>query len=659
MGMTNLNYVYRHDNLSKSNPNMSDNMCENLDENLSEKKIVVKVSPSNDTLTDKVNAALDDKNVNLAFILCNEHIESNPDDAQAHRHLGLLYAADNKPGSAINSGKFACTLTPNDPQVWSDLGRIYAILGQMDNAIQCFNESITIDVKFADGWHNLGTACKQIGKRDLAFTALKNALLIDDSRAETYLNLGTLLIQTSQFEDALECLERAVKQDPSLVSARSRLANQMSQKGKVKRAESLFRQSLGMNPDHIEGWLGLGRTLEDMGEAEGALSAYLNVLNRRPDHSMALGQYLSLLPKNSEPEILPIPTDDKQELNPNWMQYAETTLRDENVKDEAKALIGYGLIKYHNKRKDYQAAASAGLLASSARQGVAGKLNREALTARVDHMIHTYTAEFFTKNRRLGLGTDQPVFIVGLPRSGTTLTEQILSAHPQLHGAGELPDLGRLAALTLSERGDENSDLWQAAALLAEPIADGAKDAQTQSQVLARKYLESLREGAQKGRLRISDKSPLNFFQLALAALLFPNAKVIHCHRNARDNALSIWMENFNPDQQWSTDFYDLAFYRKEYQRLMAHWQDVLPLKIFDMPYEKTVADLEGQAKRLIGFIDVPWHDECLNFHNNERAVQTPSRWQVRQPIYTRSVERWRAYEPYLPGLDDAFKETS
>jgi len=635
---------------------MSENTYDNALENSLEIGLVT-IADNPQTLTELINAALDDNNAKLAFTLCNEAIEKNPDDAKAHRHLGLLNAASDKPGTAINSGKRACTITPDDPKAWSDLGRIYAMLGQMDNAIQCFNEAITIDVKFADGWHNLGTACKQMGKIDAAFTALKNALLIDNTRADTYLNLGTLLIQASQFEDALQCLERAVKQDPSLVSARTRLANQMSQKGKVKRAESLFRQSLGMNPDHIEGWLGLGRILEDMGEADGALSAYLNVLSRRPDHAMALGQYLSLLPKNVTPELLPIIKSDqqKQQGTQNWMQYAETTLRDEQVKDEAKALIGYGLIKYHNKRKDYQAAASAGLLASSARQGFAGRLDREALSGRVDNMINTYTVEFFAKHRRLGLGTEQPIFIVGLPRSGTTLTEQILAAHPQLHGAGELPDLSRLAALSLSDNGDEESEMWQVAQLLAEPITENAKDGESQSRVIATKYLESLREGVQKGRLRISDKSPLNFFQLAFAALLFPNAKVIHCHRNARDNALSIWMENFNPDQQWSTDFSDLAFYRKEYQRIMAHWQEVLPLKIFDMPYEETVADLEGQSKRLIDFLEVPWHEECLNFHKNERAVQTPSRWQVRQPIYTKSVERWRAYADFLPDLETAF----
>lgn len=598
-----------------------------------------------DKLLVTITAALEENNVQRAFDLCRKSIADDPNNAEAHRHLGLLHAAAGKRGDAIKSGKRACELFPDDPESWSALGRIYAMLGDMEDAVQCFAEAVTLDVKFADGWHNLGTACKQLGKDDLAFTALKNALLIDDTRASSYLNLGTLMIQASQYEDAVECFERAVKLDPTLVSARSHLANQMSQKGKVEQAESLFRQSLGMDPDHVEGWMGLGRTLEDMGEADGALAAYVNALKRRPDHSLALGQYLALLPKEEKAKANGV----------DWLEQAENIIEDEGVKPEARALVGYGLLKFYSKRSDYKAAATAGLLANGARRDVAGPLNRDALRARVDHIIRTYSADFFSKHRRLGLGTDQPVFIVGLPRSGTTLTEQILSAHPQLHGSGELSDLGRLAASVLADQGGDGDEMWQAASLLAQPLVSDVSDVEMQSRVVARKYLTALRNGVMKGRLRISDKSPLNFFQLAFAALMFPNAKIIHCHRTIRDNALSIWMENFNPDQQWSTDFGDLAFFHHQYQRLMVHWHEVLPLNILDMKYEDTVADLEGQARKLVDFLGAPWDSACLDFHKSTRAVQTPSRWQVRQPIYTRSVERWKAYAEYLPDLDLAF----
>lgn len=561
-----------------------------------------------------------------ALSACRTHTQLSPQDADGHRHLGQLLAASGELRSAHASALRACELTPDDPRCWSDLGRVYALDGCFADAARCFAEAVKIDPTYADGWHNLGTALKKLGQRQAAFDALKRALLIEPTRAATYLNLGNLLIEADQLDDAVECFERAAQHDPTLAAARSRLGQQLSTRGKVKRAETLFRQAVGLNPDHVQGWFGLGRTLEDLGEAEGALGCYLNVIARRPDHAHAIGQYLALV---------------RDAVNPDVLAIAQSTLHDKAVKHEARALIGYGLAKYHDRRKDYAAAAQAGLAANGARRAATGPLDRQMLAARVDGIVQTYTREFFAARRRHGAGTDQPVFIVGLPRSGTTLTEQILSAHPLLHGAGELPDLAYVAARCVSA--DEPP--WQAAATLDV----------MQSRARAHEYLKALRDGAPKGRLRISDKSPLNYFHLALAAILLPNARVIHCRRDGRDNALSIWMENFNPDQRYATDFDDLACFTREYQRLMAHWHTHLPLPILEVQYEDTVADLEKQARRIVDFLGVPWDARCLDFHRNERAVQTPSRWQVRQPIYTRSVARWRNYLPWLPQLAMAF----
>jgi hypothetical protein len=233
------------------------------------------------------------------------------------------------------------------------------------------------------------------------------------------------------------------------------------------------------------------------------------------------------------------------------------------------------------------------------------------------------------------------MFIVGLPRSGTTLTEQILSSHPQLHGAGELPDLARVAERCIGE----SEELWQAAARL-----DPAR-----SRARANEYLKALRNGAPGRCVRISDKAPLNFFQLAFVATLFPKARIVHCGRDERDNALSIWMENFSADQRYATDFDDLAHFTAQYRRLMAHWRVHLPLPMLELRYEDTVADLEGQARKLCRFLDVEWDARCLDFHESARAVQTPSRWQVREPVYTRSVARWRNYAAHLRQLVDAF----
>lgn len=578
-----------------------------------------------------LQSTLDREGLAAAIRVCEEHLSAAPSDADAHRQLGQLHAMRGARVSALTSAQRACELAPEDPRSWSDLGRVYAMFGELGMAVNLFAEAIKADRRHADSWHNLGTALKKLGDHRAAFSALKTALQLEPTRAESYVNLGNLLIEAGQLEDAVECFERAAHHDPKLAAARSRLAEQLSQQGDVHKAETLFRQAVGLNPDQVQGWFGLGRTLEDLGDADNALACYRQVLQRRPDHSQALGQYFALIREDSPADLL---------------EYARAALNEPSVADEVKALIGYGLAKYHDRRNELAEAAVAGSTANAARRRAAGPLKRDRLRARIDGLIATYDRDFFANRRRFGVGSDQPIFIVGLPRSGTTLCEQILSSHPMIHGAGELPDLARLSTRALE---DGELPPWQAALQLTEP----------KSLDLAAQYSKALRNGAPKGSLRITDKSPLNFFQLAFAALLFPNARVIHCKRDARDNAFSIWLENFNPDQGYATDFHDLAFFHAEYQRLMSHWYRALPLPILDVQYEDTVRDVEAQARRLLAFVDVPWDDRCLDFHRNERAVQTPSRWQVRQPIYSKSVGKWRQYAPHLTALSAAFPDIS
>ena len=435
------------------------------------------------------------------------------------------------------------------------------------------------------------------------------------------------MLADGQSDEARWCFERAAAYDPTSSRARHRLAQELSDCGQVEQADVLFRESLLQNPDDLDAWVGLGHAMEDLGHAEVASTCYLSVLQRRPDHGLALGQYLAVVKDDVEAA--------------SWVAHALQALTRPATPDEAKALVGHGLAKYFDRRQQYEQAAQAGSAANAARRRKASPLNRAALQARIDGIITAYSEDFFTERRHFGLGTDQPVFIVGLPRSGTTLTEQILATHPFMHGAGELPDLARLAVQSLADR---RAEPWQAAAQLAEMA----------SRLVGHKYLRALRRNAPPDYPRISDKQPLNYFHLAFAALLFPNARVIHCRRDARDNALSIWMENFNPDQRYATNFDDLAFFIAQERRLMAHWQSVLPLQILGVQYEEVVADLEAQARRLIEFLGAPWDERCLNFHQQDRAVQTPSRWQVRQPIYTKSVGRWRHYREYLPELERA-----
>ncbi len=579
------------------------------------------------SLLEAINTALAMEDSAAARRLCETRLAEAPDDADAHRFLGQVLARQSDLKAARAVAKRATELAPHDPRAWSDLGRVWVLASDWQAAVRCFRYAVSLNAEYADGWHNLGAALKQMGEQERALSCLQRALALDPTRAETYLAVGGLLVADGQLDEALWCFERAAAHAPDSSHARNRLAQELSDCGQVDQAEALFRRSLAHRADDIDAWIGLGQAMEDLGH-EAAPTCYLNVLQRQPGHGLALGQYLSLVKDDAEAA--------------SWVAHAEAALLRSETPDEAKALIGYGLAKYYDRRKYYERAAQAGQAANAARRRKAGLLDRHALQARVDGIIKAYTHDFFDERRPFGVGTDQPVFIVGLPRSGTTLIEQILAAHPAMYGAGELPDLARLASQSIAGR---KAAPWQAALHVEE----------MQSRLLAHEYVLALRRNAPPDCPRISDKQPLNFFQLAFVALLFPNARVIHCRRDARDNALSIWMENFNVDQRYATDFHDLAFFIAQERRLMAHWHTALPLKILDVQYEDVVADLEGQARRLIAFLGAPWDDRCLHFHRQDRAVQTPSRWQVRQPIYARSVGRWNHYGTYLPDLDSAF----
>ncbi len=579
------------------------------------------------SLLEAINAALAADDAMAAVHLCQERLAGAPDDPDAHRYLSQIHARQGNLETARQLARRATELAPLDPRAWSDLGRVWVLSKDWQAAVHGFRQAVSLQDDYADGWHNLGAALKQLGNHERALECLQRALAIEPTRAETYLALGGLLLEDGQQDEALWCFERAAAHDPASPRPRNRLAQELSDFGQVEQAEMLFRQSLAQNANDLDAWVGLGHAMEDLGHVKLAPTCYLNVLERQPGHGLALGQYLAVVKDDLEAA--------------SWVDHARHALARKETPDEAKALIGYGLAKYFDRRQQYESAAQAGLLANAARRRKAGSLNREALEARIEGIINTYTSDFFAERKHFGIGTDQPVFIVGLPRSGTTLTEQILSAHPSMHGAGELPDLARLAVQSLADR---QAPPWQAAAHLEEMV----------SRLLGHEYLRALRRNAPPDCPRISDKQPLNFFHLAFAALLFPNARVIHCRRDTRDNALSIWMENFNADQHYATDFEDLAFFVAQERRLMAHWQRVLSLQMLTIQYEDVVADLEGQARRLIAFLGAPWDDRCLQFHQQERAVQTPSRWQVRQPIYSRSVGRWKSYAPYLPDFEKA-----
>jgi hypothetical protein len=269
------------------------------------------------------------------------------------------------------------------------------------------------------------------------------------------------------------------------------------------------------------------------------------------------------------------------------------------------------------------------------RRSQVGALDRPQLRQRVDEALAAFTGPLVATLRAAGSAHERPIFVVGMPRSGTTLVEQIIATHPDAHGAGELTGLVRIAS---SLSGDALRWPRDAARLPAAMLQHAAAD-----------YLAVATRGAGASAIRIVDKQPYNFFHVGLAALLFPHARVIWCRRDPRDISLSIYSENFSAEAAYAADFGDIACLIEAQEQLMRHWEQVTPLPILEVEYERLVTAIEAESRRIIAFAGLPWDDACLQFHSNPRAVQTPSRWQVRQPVHARSVGRWRNYAQWLP----------
>jgi tetratricopeptide (TPR) repeat protein len=265
-------------------------------------------------------------------------------------------------------------------------------------------------------------------------------------------------------------------------------------------------------------------------------------------------------------------------------------------------------------------------------------------TRETQNSISYFTTEWFAARKEFGLYSHTPIFIVGMPRSGTTLTEQILSSHSQVFGAGELGDIASIiSALRVTTKHKREYPMFLSETTEMDLLGFGSS------------YLQKLRR-LSNNMPRVIDKQPLNFKHIGLILLMFPNAKIIHTTRDPIDTCLSCFFQNFSNGQYYSFNLENLSAFYNNYQALMKHWHSIFPQKIYSLSYEGLVADQESATRDLLNFCDLPWEKECLSFHQNERQVTTASKFQVRQALYTGSLKRWQHYEKHLQPLIKGLK---
>lgn len=477
-----------------------------------------------------------------------------------------------------------------------------------------------------------GLACEKAGDTAGAFEAFRRAAKADPRVAAPYVGLSRLLLQNQQRAEAIACLNRAITCEPNNPSLHCLLGRALEHDGQLEKSKSHYEKTLHINPASLDAALGVAGVCEDLGDREAAAAAYGEILSRCPTEAKAIAGLLNVA--NGEALDAAIQRADLQMARAN---------------DADIATIGYALGKALAKQGEHEAAFAAWIKANAARRRHAGPFDRDRFDQRIARLIEIFSAGFFKEKKGWGLDSEQPAFVVGLPRSGTTLTEQVLASHPDIFAAGELDLLTDMATGTPDLLGRADPP-WPESALELE---------KHHIVKIAGTHLSRLQALAGSTEHCIIDKQPLNFWHLGLIALTFPEARIVHCTRDIRDNGLSIFAENFSSDQRWATDLADIAHYWQGYQRLMNHWQEVSGLHMLNIAYEDTVYDLELQARRLTRFLDLPWHAEVMEFHSSERAVQTPSRWQVRRPLYSSSAGRWRQYETRLKPLLEAYEMTT
>ncbi|HVC63556.1 MAG TPA: sulfotransferase [Acetobacteraceae bacterium] len=542
---------------------------------------------------------------------------------EALTNLARAQRAAGDPEGAAASARRAVALVPDLAEAHVQLGRALLDLNDDAGAAEACRRAVALDPGSLDAQINLAAALTRLKDFLAAAQVYQEAHRLKPDRAETLTDFAVALTEIEHYDDALRCHERAVALAPGDPRVHASQAVTLKRAQDPAAAVEACRRALALAPDRIDTLLLLGGALASLGRFDTAIESYRRVLELDPDCAEARRAIV----------VAGVRIADAAEL---------TRLR--AIADAAaaptpqRAAAGYALGTLLDQAGEYDAAfayfASANRLRRASRVAEGKNFDHAALRGYVDGMIAGFTPAVFAATRGWGDPSESPVFIVGMPRSGTTLTEQIAASHPDVYGAGERQEIGQIAKRLEAANPGLAYAAWNPDTVRQEAAA----------------HLGRMR-GLAGDVARVTDKMPDNILYLGVIALLFPRARIVLCRRDLRDVCLSCHFQSFSQGMPWTNDLEECASRALEIERLIRHWRSVLPLRIVDLHYESLVADLEGESRRLIEFLDLPWDPACLDFHVTERQVMTASLWQVRQPLFASSVGRWRHYAAHIGPL--------
>jgi len=608
-----------------------------------------------------------------------------PNDAEAHCNLAIALLNAGRIDEALARFRSALAIKPDFADAYAGLGAALRSRGRLGEAAASYRRVLAIQPDSAEAYSNLGDALLELGQIDEALSNCRRALQIKPDLAEAHGNLGNALLALGRVEEAVASYRRALQIRPELAEAHRNLGDALMDLGRLEQAAASYRCALQIGPERAEVRNSLANVLRSLGRFDEALANYRRALELKPDDAEAhnsLGVALRLQGRTAEAEascrraleinpssaasiatLAEAQADRGQfaaaeelfrraiSIQPNlveaWVGIARVrkmTVSDAAWLAEAQRLasqpqrpreaisLRYAIGKYFDDLQDFEQAFLHYQRANELTKLHASPYDRQRSTQTADQLIHSYDRKWLDQARIHGVASARPVFIVGMPRSGTSLAEQILASHPYVFGAGELM-------------------FWSTASATYHSSARNGEVIGSLLHKFAGDYLQLL-ERLSADALRVVDKMPGNFMFLGLIHAALPEARIIHMRRDPIDTCLSIYFQDFGAVLAYANDLEDLAHYYGEYRRLMSHWQSVLPENaILDVPYEGLVADQEAWSRKMLEFIALPWDPHCLEFHQTRRSVVTTSKWQVRQKISTSSVARWRNYAQHVGPL--------
>jgi tetratricopeptide (TPR) repeat protein len=437
-------------------------------------------------------------------------------------------------------------------------------------------------------------------------------------------NLGMLAKETGRTEEAVVLLRQAVALQPAVTQFHSNLAMAYHAVQDLHAAAAEYREAMRLRPS--PGALAhLGQLLVEIGEFDEAMALGRQALQMQPGFVPAYGLLGEMVAQR------------QNALTPDDVCQMQALLESTDLSAPDAAILYYRLGAYWDAQGDYDEAFRCYHQANEVRRETFRRegqsFDRQKQREQTDGLMAAFTPDFFRQVRAYAHDSERPVFVLGMVRSGTTLTEQILASHPQIFGCGELPDIQKIAGSFYP-------------ACLARGVDRAA------AQGYAEQYLQQLARHSRSSAVRVVDKMPHNYRHLGLIAALFPRARVVHCRRNPLDVCLSAYFQSFGV-LAYATNLADIGFFYCEYARLMEYWSRVVPIRMHEVVYEDMVANQERVSRELIAFCGLAWDEACLKYYQLARPVHTASKAQVRQPIYSRSVARWKRYEQYLQPLRD------